>query len=178
MCSRMVLNSGSRFSLSGRSPLAGCSVDARPALPEAKIVGKSRTASTSRSGTSSDRSLASPKSRSWVSSMTSSIRASGRSVLLTTTMTGNLAARALRRTKRVCGNGPSEASTSNTTPSTMDRPRSTSPPKSACPGVSTTLMMMGLPCADGPLYNTEVFLARIVIPFSFSRSPESITRSE
>ena len=35
--------------------------------------------------------------------------------------------------------GPSEASTSRSTPSTIVRPRSTSPPKSAWPGVSTML---------------------------------------
>ena len=37
--------------------------------------------------------------------------------------------------------GPSEASTSSSTPSTIDRARSTSPPKSACPGVSTMLIV-------------------------------------
>ena len=52
----------------------------------------------------------------------------------------------------------------------MDRPRSTSPPKSAWPGVSTMLMV-------SPAWRTAVFLARIVMPFSRSRSPESITRS-
>ena len=46
---------------------------------------------------------------------------------------------ALRSTKRVWGSGPSEASTSSITPSTIVRPRSTSPPKSAWPGVSTRL---------------------------------------
>ena len=43
-------------------------------------------------------------------------------------------------TKRVCGIGPSTASTSSSTPSTIDSTRSTSPPKSAWPGVSTMLM--------------------------------------
>src|ERR1700722_13394294 len=65
------------------------------------------------------------------------MRASGRSTLLMTRMTGRLASRALRSTNRVWGNGPSEASTRSSTPSTMVRPRSTSPPKSAWPGVST-----------------------------------------
>ncbi len=55
-------------------------------------------------------------------------------------------------------------------PSTMVRPRSTSPPKSAWPGVSMMLILM-------PLCRTAVFLARIVMPFSRSRSLESITRS-
>ncbi|SLH26816.1 Uncharacterised protein [Mycobacteroides abscessus subsp. abscessus] len=103
------------------------------------------------------------------------MRASGRSVLLTTRITGSEAASALRSTKRVCGSGPSEASTSSTTPSTMDRPRSTSPPKSACPGVSMTLMTVTEP--SGWCRCTAVFLARMVMPFSRSRSPESITRS-
>ena len=52
----------------------------------------------------------------------------------------------------------------------MVRPRSTSPPKSACPGVSTMLSFT-------PPQRTAVFLARMVMPFSRSRSPESMTRS-
>src|SRR4029077_16349884 len=101
---------------------------------------------------------------------TSAMRASGRSTLLTTRITGSFDSSALRRTKRVCGSGPSEASTRSRTPSTMVRARSTSPPKSACPGVSTMLNL------TSP-WLTAVFLARIVIPFSRSRSIESITRS-
>jgi GTP-binding protein len=58
-------------------------------------------------------------------------RASLRSVLFTTRITGMSALSALRRTKRVWGSGPSLASTSSTIPSTMFSPRSTSPPKSA-----------------------------------------------
>ena len=85
---------------------------------------------------------------SYVSSMTSSMRESGRSTLLMTRITGILAISALRSTKRVCGSGPSEASTSSTTPSTMDSPRSTSPPKSAWPGVSMMLMTTSSP--SGP----------------------------
>ena len=46
-------------------------------------------------------------------------------------ITGRRFCKALRSTKRVCGSGPSLASTSSTTPSTISRPRSTSPPKSA-----------------------------------------------
>src|SRR5882757_3814802 len=102
--------------------------------------------------------------------MTSAIRASGRSTLLTTRITGSFDSSALRRTKRVCGSGPSEASTRSSTPSTMVSARSTSPPKSACPGVSTMFSLT-------PPWLTAVFLARIVIPFSRSRSIESITRS-
>ena len=43
-------------------------------------------------------------------------------------------ASALRVTNRVWGMGPSTASTSSSTPSTIDSTRSTSPPKSAWPG--------------------------------------------
>ena len=52
----------------------------------------------------------------------------------------------------------------------MVNPRSTSPPKSAWPGVSTMFSFT-------PPQRTAVFLARIVMPFSRSRSPESMTRS-
>ena len=52
----------------------------------------------------------------------------------------------------------------------MVRPRSTSPPKSAWPGVSMMLILT-------PPWSTAVFLARMVMPFSRSRSPESMTRS-
>ena len=68
-------------------------------------------------------------------------RASGRSILLMTQITGSRASSVLRSTKRVWGRGPSLASTRSSTPSTMVRPRSTSPPKSAWPGVSTMLMV-------------------------------------
>ena len=109
------------------------------------------------------------------------IRASGRSTLLTTSTTGRSALSALRSTNRVWGSGPSLASTSSTMPSTIDSPRSTSPPKSAWPGVSMMLIVIGSPpvasAAAGPAYGTAVFLARIVMPFSRSSSPESIARS-
>src|SRR4051794_6954807 len=98
------------------------------------------------------------------------MRASGRSILLITRITGSRASSALRRTKRVWGSGPSLASTSSRMPSTIVSPRSTSPPKSECPGVSTMLSLT-------PLWRTAVFLARIVMPFSRSRSIESMTRS-
>ncbi|CAM5462984.1 hypothetical protein SCALM49S_03421 [Streptomyces californicus] len=64
-------------------------------------------------------------------------------------MTGIRAESALRSTKRVWGSGPSEASTSSTTASTIDRPRSTSPPKSAWPGVSMMLIVIGSPPSLG-----------------------------
>src|ERR1700760_2154471 len=56
------------------------------------------------------------------------------------------------------------------TPSTILSARSTSPPKSAWPGVSTMLILLSLNWI-------AVFLARMVIPRSFSSSFESITRS-
>ena len=48
--------------------------------------------------------------------------------------------------------------------------RSTSPPKSAWPGVSTILILISL-------YITAVFLDKMVIPRSRSSALESITRS-
>ncbi len=77
---------------------------------------------------------------------------------------------ALPTTNLVCGIGPSAASTSTIAPSTIDRIRSTSPPKSAWPGVSTMLTRTSF-------HTTEVALARMVMPRSRSRSFESITRS-
>src|SRR5438874_2544530 len=116
-------------------------------------------------------SWASRSRNSWYTSSTTSLmRASGRSTLLITRTTGRWLSRALRSTKRVCGSGPSLASTSRSTPSTIASPRSTSPPKSAWPGVSTMLIF------TSP-YWTATFLARMVMPFSRSRSPESRTRS-
>ena len=96
--------------------------------------------------------------------------ASERSILLIATIGLRPSASAFRVTKRVCGIGPSAASTSSTKPSTMRRMRSTSPPKSACPGVSTMLILV-------PCQFTDVFFARIVMPRSFSSGLESITRS-
>ena len=73
-------------------------------------------------------------------------------------------------TNLVCGSGPSAASTSTSAPSTMLRMRSTSPPKSAWPGVSTMLMRVSF-------HTTEAALARMVMPRSRSRSLESMARS-
>ena len=61
-------------------------------------------------------------------------RASGRSILLITTIGFSPHSRALESTNRVCGIGPSAASTSTSAPSAMRSTRSTSPPKSAWPG--------------------------------------------
>ena len=109
-------------------------------------------------------------SSSSTSSPISSSLASGRSILLTTTIILSPISSALESTKRVCGIGPSAASTSSRAPSTMLKTRSTSPPKSACPGVSMILILVSP-------YRTEVFFAKMVMPRSRSRSLESITRS-
>src|SRR5438094_3216975 len=53
------------------------------------------------------------------------------SILLMTTTGFSLFSIALRKTKRVCACGPSCASTTSSTPSTIFMIRSTSPPKSA-----------------------------------------------
>src|SRR5690606_37204699 len=108
--------------------------------------------------------------RSQTCSTTHSGRAPGRSTLLITTIGLKPIANAFWVTKRVCGIGPSIASTSSNTESTIDSTRSTSPPKSAWPGVST--MLIRLPCQV-----IAVFLDRIVMPRSFSWSFESMTRS-
>ena len=71
-------------------------------------------------------------------------QASGRSSLLTTTTAFFLRPKAFLSTKRVWGMQPSKASTSSRTPSTMVRMRSTSPPKSAWPGVSMMLIFVPL----------------------------------
>ena len=124
-----------------------------------------------RIGKSSCSSLASSAAnRSNTSLMTSVGRASGRSTLLMTTIGFKPTFSALETTNLVCGSGPSAASTSTSAPSTMLRMRSTSPPKSAWPGVSTMLMRMSFHC-------TEAALARMVMPRSRSRSLESIARS-
>ena len=66
--------------------------------------------------------------------------------------------------------GPSKASTNRITPSAIFNTRSTSPPKSAWPGVSITLIFTSL-------YVTEAFLLKMVIPRSFSRSLLSMIKS-
>ena len=104
------------------------------------------------------------------SSRTSLGRAPGRSILLITTIGLTPASNAFLRTKRVCGIVPSYASTKSKAPSTICMIRSTSPPKSACPGVSKILIVVSP-------YLTAVFLDKIVIPRSRSISFESIARS-
>ena len=126
--------------LAGRAAGAAGGVDDRAGRAAGRCGRSSRSSSS-----------ASSRSSSRLSSTTSPIRASARSVLFTTSTTGRPAVSVLRSTKRVCGSGPSEASTSRTTPSTIDRPRSTSPPKSAWPGVSTTLIGGAVPVDRGVL---------------------------
>ena len=87
-----------------------------------------------------------------------------------TTIGVKCCSKAFFKTKRVCGIVPSKASTTKRTPSTIFMIRSTSPPKSACPGVSRILICLSP-------YLTAVFFERIVIPRSFSISFESIARS-
>ena len=69
-------------------------------------------------------------------------RASGRSILLITTIGRMWQANALRSTNLVCGIGPSKASTRTRAPSAICSVRSTSPPKSAWPGVSMMLILI------------------------------------
>ena len=154
-CFRTRSNSGSMSLCSASSEVA-----AQPWRAEAKSVGKSSCSSLASSA----------ENRSNTSSCTSWARASERSTLLISTIGFRPRRSALPSTNLVCGSGPSAASTSSTTPSTIDRMRSTSPPKSAWPGVSTMLTRV-------PFQTTEVALARMVIPRSRSRSFESMARS-
>ena len=135
-------------------------ISAQPDRPEAYMEGKSNCSSVASR-------LA---KRSKHSSNARSGSPSGLSTLLITTIGRNPSFNALEVTNFVCGIGPSAASTSKTTPSTIDRIRSTSPPKSAWPGVSTMLMRV-------PFHSTEVGLAKIVMPRSRSKSLLSMARS-
>ena len=122
-------------------------------------------------GKSSCSSLASRFAKRSNTSFTTSLwRSSGRSILLMQTMGRRPILSAFCSTNLVCGIGPSAASTRRTAPSTMLRMRSTSPPKSAWPGVSTMLMRVSFQFR-------EVTLARMVMPRSRSRSFESMARS-
>jgi hypothetical protein len=67
------------------------------------------------------------------------MRASGRSILLTTTSTGMRCSRALRSTKRVWGSGPSEASTSSSARVDHRQRALHLATEVGVPGVSTTL---------------------------------------
>ena len=127
--SRMVSNRGFKS-----LPASSGWTEAVPCRPEQNSMGESSCSSVAFRSMSS----------SSTSSMTSYTRWSGRSILLTTTMTRWPSSRALDSTKRVWGMGPSAASTSRMTPLTIFRMRSTSPPKSAWPGVSTMLIFTSL----------------------------------
>ena len=133
---------------------------AYPSLAEAYITGKSNCSSFAPNSINSSR----------TSSTTFKGLAPGLSILFITTIGFKFKANDFFKTSLVCGIAPSNASTNKSTPSTILRTRSTSPPKSACPGVSTIFIFISL-------YITDVFLASIVIPLSFSRSFESITLS-
>ena len=93
------------------------------------------------------------------------------STLLTTTIGFNPIWRAFWSTKRVCGIGPSKASTRSMQPSAMLRTRSTSPPKSEWPGVSMMFIFV-------PFQLMETFFESIVMPRSLSSSLLSNTKSE
>ena len=148
-------SNGDRFFLS-----SFISLTHQPSLPEAYKIGKSSCSSVA----SKD------KNKSNTSSNTSFALLSFLSILLIITIGFRPWERALPKTNLVCGIGPSEASVSNITPSAIQRTRSTSPPKSAWPGVSIILIFVCFQIID-------VGLAKIVIPLSFSRSPLSSSLS-
>jgi hypothetical protein len=87
--------------------------------------------------------------------------ATHRPTLFITTMGCSPFCRAFPSTNLVCAIGPSVASTSSKHPSTMSRTRSTSPPKSACPGVSTAL-------STHARHGNDVYLDEMVMPRSLS----------
>ena len=101
--------------------------------------------------------------RSKTISYTSSGRQLGLSTLFTTTRGFKPISRAFCNTKRVCGMGPSKASTRRMHPSAMFSTRSTSPPKSECPGVSMMFIFVSR-------YMMDTFLDRMVMPRSRSNS--------
>ncbi len=139
---------------------------ATPRRPDAYTTGKSNCSSVPP--------RLSNKSNTW--SMTQSGRALGLSTLLIITIGFKPRANAFCVTKRVCGIGPSCESTRRSTQSTIESTRSTSPPKSACPGVSTMLIRYSV-FVRASVHLIAVFFARMVIPRSDSIAPESMTRS-
>ncbi len=82
--------------------------------------------------------------RSKISLITLSGSAAGLSILLITTIGFSPKDRAFLTTNLVCGITPSCASTKSKTPSIIFKTRSTSPPKSAWPGVSMMLIFVPL----------------------------------
>ena len=158
-CFKIVLN---KADISGPhcSPCAPSSIDVQPLIPEAYTTGKSSCSSVAPS-------LSNKSNAAFTTKLG---RDPGLSTLFTTRIGRNPKAKAFLVTKRVCGIGPSCASINSTTPSTIDKARSTSPPKSACPGVSTILMWV-------PSQLTAQFLAKMVMPRSRSIALLSITVS-
>ena len=110
------------------------SSDIQFCLAEPYTVGKSNCQS----------SAPSSNIRSNTASCTSSGVQFSLSTLLITTIGLSFISMAFCNTKRVCGIGPSKASTSKSTPSAILSTRSTSPPKSAWPGVSMILIFVPL----------------------------------
>jgi len=127
---RIVSSSGRIEAPSGASPPGGSSRAAQPCLAEAYSTGKSSCSSVAPSDAKRSNSW------EWTSPQRCAV-AEGRSALFRTTMGVSPRASALPSTNLVWLSGPSDASTSSTAPSTIPSTRSTSPPKSACPGVST-----------------------------------------
>src|SRR3989344_1712583 len=103
------------------------------------------------------------KNNSRVASNAHCERAPALSILLMTTIILWPIPRAFLSTKRVWGMGPSLASINSKQPSAMLSTRSTSPPKSAWPGVSMMLILISLYC-------TAAFLEKMVMPRSRSSS--------
>src|SRR3990167_8958811 len=73
-------------------------------------------------------------------------------------------------TNLVWGIGPSFASIKSKQPSAIFKTLSTSPPKSAWPGVSIMLIFTAVPELAEGVYITEAFFEKIVIPLSLSSS--------
>ena len=105
-----------------------------PFLADAYITGKSNCSSVAFKSMNNSSTL----------STTFSGCAPGLSILFITTIGFKSSPKAFFNTSLVCGIGPSNASTNSTTPSTIFRTLSTSPSKSACPGVSTMLIFTPL----------------------------------
>ncbi len=154
MCSRIASSSGVRSFVGLRQ-----SVLIQLFFAEPNITGKSSCSSVA----------SSENIRSNTISCTSSGRQLGLSTLFTTTIGFKPICNAFCNTKRVWGIGPSKASTRSMQPSAILSTRSTSPPKSLCPGVSIMLIFV-------PLYCIDTFFDRMVIPLSLSRSLLSSVR--
>ena len=151
--------------LPGTEPSAGCVIDATPARPEAY----SRQVQGQFGGLAG---LFVPEVAGQVeqpvrdSCTTSSMRSVGTVGLADDEDHWQPADSACASRTGSAAAGSSDASTSRTTPSTIDSPRSTSPPKSASRGADH---VDDDPVPSGWRRCTAVFFARIVMPFSRSR---------